>query len=63
MSGEAYPGELEMLRGLVRTLRVVVRDGGSAERQRADVRRLLWQHATDDAAARATRHLTNQGDS
>lgn len=50
---EAYPGELEMLRGLVRTLRVVVRHDGAAEGQRAEVRRLLWQHAGDDAAARS----------
>jgi hypothetical protein len=52
MDAQAYPGELAMLRGLVRTLRVVVRDGDSAERQRTEVQRLLWQHATDDAQAR-----------
>lgn len=45
---EAYPGELDMLRTLVRTLRVVARlDDATSE-----VRRLLWQHAGDDAAAR-----------
>lgn len=51
--GQAYDGELAMYRGLVRTLRAVVRDGGSAEAQRAEVQRLLHEHAADDAAARA----------
>jgi hypothetical protein len=51
--GEAYDGELAMLRGLVRTLRVVVRPDASAEKQRAEVRKLLWEHASDDAQARA----------
>jgi hypothetical protein len=46
---EAYDGELAMLRGLVRTLRTVVRE----ENTLPEVRRLLWQHASDDAAARA----------
>jgi hypothetical protein len=50
--GQAYDGELAMLRGLVDTLRVVVQDGSTAEKQRAEVRRLLHQHAGDDAAAR-----------
>lgn len=50
---EDYPGELAMLRGLVRTLRVVVRQDASAEKQRAEVRKLLHEHASDDAAARA----------
>ncbi len=51
--GQAYDGELAMLRGLVRTLRTVVRDGSSAEKTRTEVQRLLWQHAADDATARA----------
>lgn len=51
--GHAYPGELAMYRSLVRTLRVVVRDSGSAEKQRAEVCQLLHEHAADDAAARA----------
>ena len=45
---EAYTGELAMLRGLVRTLRAVVRPDDADV---AEVRRLLWQHASDDAAA------------
>lgn len=49
---EDYPGELAMLRGLVRTLRVVVREDASAEKQRAEVRQLLHEHASDDAEAR-----------
>ncbi|WP_460071135.1 hypothetical protein [Streptomyces sp. YKOK-I1] len=44
---EAYDGELAMLRGLVRTLRVVVRYDNNV----AEVRRLLHQHAADEAAA------------
>ncbi|MFB7461223.1 hypothetical protein [Streptomyces sp. NPDC056188] len=50
--GQAYDGELAMYRELVRTLRVVVRDDRSAEKQRAEVRQLLHHHAADDAAAR-----------
>lgn len=46
--GQAYDGELAMLRGLVRTLRVVVREDVDV----AEVRRLLHEHATDEAAAR-----------
>ncbi|MDT0387875.1 hypothetical protein [Streptomyces dubilierae] len=46
---EAYPGELAMLRGLVRTLRVVVRPDTVDV---TEVRRLLQQHAGDDALAR-----------
>ncbi|MFE3169290.1 hypothetical protein [Streptomyces sp. NPDC059224] len=46
--GQAYDGELAMLRTLVRTLRTVVRD----DDQLPEVRRLLWLHASDDAAAR-----------
>ncbi|MET9142394.1 hypothetical protein [Streptomyces sp. NPDC004042] len=49
MSTEAYPGELDMLRTLVRTLRMVVRP---TDANLNDVRRLLWQHASDDGAAR-----------
>ena len=45
--GQAYDGELAMLRGLVRTLRVVVRYDNNV----AEVRRLLHQHAADQAAA------------
>ncbi|MEU9640893.1 hypothetical protein [Streptomyces sp. NPDC048188] len=44
---ETYPGELAMLRGLVRVLRTVVREDGSLE----EARRLLWQHASDESAA------------
>ncbi|MYR61143.1 hypothetical protein GTY54_34605 [Streptomyces sp. SID625] len=47
---EAYPGELDMLRTLVRTLRMVVRPTTA---DLNDVRRLLWQHASDDGAARS----------
>ncbi|MFI1702012.1 hypothetical protein ACH419_39530 [Streptomyces bobili] len=47
--GQAYDGELAMLRGLVRTLRVVVREDNNV----AEVRRLLHQHAADEAAAYA----------
>lgn len=48
VAGDAYPGELEMLRGLVRTLRVVVRpDDADID----EVRRLLTEHAIDEAAA------------
>jgi hypothetical protein len=50
--GQAYDGELAMLRGLVRTLRVVVRPDDDAV-DVAEVRRLLHEHASDDAAARA----------
>ncbi|NUS26112.1 MAG: hypothetical protein HOV92_18075 [Streptomyces sp.] len=50
--GQAYDGELAMYRQLVRTLSTVIRDGSSAEKQRAEVERLLHQHAADDAEAR-----------
>ncbi|MFL5910506.1 MAG: hypothetical protein ACJ768_08085 [Gaiellaceae bacterium] len=50
--GEDYPGELDMLRGLVRTLRTVVRPDDTAV-DVTEVRRLLHHHASDDAAARA----------
>lgn len=46
---QAYDGELAMLRGLVRTLHVVVRPD---QVDVGEVRRLLHEHATDDAAAR-----------
>lgn len=45
--GEDYPGEMDMLRGLVATLRAVAEHGDLA-----DVRKLLTEHASDDAAAR-----------
>lgn len=47
--GEAYEGELAMYRGLIRTLRVVVRPDDA---ELMEVRRLLHQHAADDSAAR-----------
>lgn len=46
---EAHDGELAMLRGLVRTLRVVVRPD---EVDVDEVRRLLHEHASDAEAAR-----------
>ncbi|MEU6229947.1 hypothetical protein [Streptomyces sp. NPDC047042] len=45
--GQAYDGELAMLRSLVRTLRTVVRENDTL----AEVRRLLWEHASDETAA------------
>ncbi|MFI8294477.1 hypothetical protein ACIGCZ_00870 [Streptomyces nigra] len=45
---EDYPGELDMLRGLVATLRAVTAHGDLA-----DVRQLLEEHKRDDADARA----------
>jgi len=45
--GQAYDGELPMLRSLVRTLRVAARQGDLTAVQQA-----LINHATDDAAAR-----------
>ena len=45
---EDYPGELAMLRGLVATLRVVVEHGDLPE-----VRKVLAEHVSDDAEARA----------
>lgn len=44
---EQFPGELEMFRFLVRTLRTVVRENDTLP----EVRRLLWQHAADEGAA------------
>ncbi|WP_328934190.1 MULTISPECIES: hypothetical protein [unclassified Streptomyces] len=46
--GQAYDGELAMLRGLVRVLRAVVRENDTLD----EVRRLLWQHLADDGDAR-----------
>lgn len=63
MSGrdeQAYDGELDMLRGLVRTIGVVVRDDGSAEKHRAEVRQLLHEHATDEAAAREAQEKSSR---
>ncbi len=48
--GQAYDGELAMLRSLVRTLRAVVRDDREEVAQR-EVRRLLYEHAADERAA------------
>lgn len=47
--GQTFPGELEMLRGLVRVLRTAVRENDSLP----EVRRLLWEHASDETAAYA----------
>ncbi|MCM8552661.1 hypothetical protein [Streptomyces sp. STCH 565 A] len=47
--GQAYDGELAMLRSLVRTLRVVVRPDDANV---AEVRSLLHQHADDERDAR-----------
>ena len=47
--GQAYDGELAMLRGLRRTLRVTARYGTDMD----EVRKLLAEHTADDAAARA----------
>jgi hypothetical protein len=45
--GQAYPGELAMLRTLARTLRVA-----SRHRDFAAIEQALINHASDDAAAR-----------
>ncbi|MFJ8144647.1 hypothetical protein ACIQ6R_06180 [Streptomyces sp. NPDC096048] len=45
---EAYPGELDMLRGTLATLHAVAEHGDLG-----DVRKLLAEHRADDAAARA----------
>jgi len=45
--GEDYPGETDMLRGLVATLKAVAAHGDLA-----DVQKLLAEHASDDADAR-----------
>jgi hypothetical protein len=54
--GERFPGELEMLRGLVRVLRTVVRE----ENTLPEVRRLLWQHSADEGAAYAAREQSSR---
>lgn len=46
--GQAYPGELAMLHGLVATLTAVAEHGDLK-----DVRKLLEEHKADDTAARA----------
>lgn len=46
--GQAYDGELAMLRSLRRTLRAVTRYGTDMD----EVRKLLAEHTADDAAAR-----------
>jgi hypothetical protein len=45
--GQAYIGELAMYRGLVATLRAVAKHGDLD-----DVRKVLAEHAADDAVAR-----------
>lgn len=50
--GQDYPGELDMLRGLIATVSAVAEHGDLP-----DVRRLLAEYAADDKAARA--ELTN----
>ena len=45
--GEDYPGEMDMLRGLVATLRAVAEHGDLA-----DLKKLLTEHISDEAAAR-----------
>lgn len=45
--GQAYPGQLAMLTGLVATLNVVAKHGDLAE-----VRQVLAEYANDDAQAR-----------
>lgn len=56
--GQAFDGELAMLRGLVRTLRAAVRPDGA---DMDEVRRLLWEHQQDANAARST-NTTNRKD-
>ncbi|MFJ5259127.1 hypothetical protein ACIQAC_01450 [Streptomyces sp. NPDC088387] len=51
---ELFPGELEMLRGLVRLLRTVVRENDTLP----EVRRLLWEHVSDESAAHAARETS-----
>lgn len=55
--GQAYDGELSMLRGLVRTLRVVARQSDLGE-----VQRLLIHHAVDDADARDREKSSREAD-
>ena len=56
VTGEAYDGELDMARHLIRTLRLAARQGDLAAVQQA-----LVNHAVDDANARdeAKKHATN----
>lgn len=49
VTGEAYDGELDMARHLIRTLRLVVRPDDA---DMGEVRRLLHHHAGDSADAR-----------
>jgi hypothetical protein len=55
--GQAYDGELVMLRSLVRTLRVVARQSDLGE-----VQRLLIHHAVDDADARDREKSSRKAD-
>jgi|GEM_PF-2161140 len=59
--GQAYDGELPMLRGLVRTLRAVVRDDRADLAQR-EVRRLLIEHTADERAAYEQGKSSHQAD-
>ena len=54
--GQAYPSELAMLHGLIATLRAVAEHGDLN-----DVRKLLEEHQTDHAAARAETHTVPAG--
>lgn len=53
---ETYPGELDMLRGLVATLHVVAQHGDLT-----DVRKLLAEHEADDAQARVQARAVSGG--
>jgi hypothetical protein len=55
-NGEAYPGELAMLRGLVATLRVVAQHGDLA-----DVVKLLDEHQRDEQDAYAEAPAVSDG--
>jgi len=62
VDGQAYDGELAMLRSLVRTLRAVSRDDRADVAQR-EVRRLLYEHAADERDAyRREMSSTAEGD-
>lgn len=54
--GEAYPGELAMLHGLIATLTAVAEHGDLTQ-----VRKLLEEHQADTAAARAETKPTTAG--
>jgi hypothetical protein len=56
--GQAYDGELALLRSLVRTLRATVRPDDATVDQ---VRQLLHHHLNDDAAARAEKSAPDNG--